>query len=419
MAPAPVPRFGLAPLASAAAAVAVVVALVFLPELAFESAVYGLRLWWDVVFPALLPFFVAAEVLMGLGVVHFMGVLLEPFMRPLFNVPGTGSFVLAMGLASGFPIGAILSSRLRREAALSKSEAERLISFTNTADPLFMSGAVAVGMFGDGRVALPIMAAHYLSSLTVGVVMRFHRGAGDTSPAVGGGHSGFLGARAVQALLEARERDGRPFGQLLGDAVRNSANTLMLIGGFIILSAVIIRILVHVGVVAVLAGWFSRLSGGALSPPLAESLIAGLFEITVGTQMASQAPGAVAERVAVAGAIIAWSGLSVHGQVASIAHGTDISLRPYVLARLLHGTLAALYTLVLWGPLGTASAAVAVPVAVTLDGPSGWAVFWPRAWAGLRLATAVLAVAAAGSVVLSRPRLPRALAFYVSGRRGR
>ena len=45
---------------------------------------------------------------MGMGVVHFIGVLMEPLMRPLFNVPGTGAFVLAMGIASGYPLGAAL-----------------------------------------------------------------------------------------------------------------------------------------------------------------------------------------------------------------------------------------------------------------------------------------------------------------------
>ena len=94
----------------------------------------------------LLPFFVFSHVLIGLGVVHFLGVLLEPIMRPLFNVPGTGSFVLAMGLASGFPLGAVLTNKLRQDRLCSKVEAERLLSFTNTADPLFMFGAVAVGM---------------------------------------------------------------------------------------------------------------------------------------------------------------------------------------------------------------------------------------------------------------------------------
>ncbi|MDU2065610.1 MAG: hypothetical protein E6713_12350 [Sporomusaceae bacterium] len=66
-------------------------AMVVYPKEAFESAVMGLNLWWNVVFPALLPFFVLSEILMGFGIVHFIGVLLEPLMRPLFNVPGVGA----------------------------------------------------------------------------------------------------------------------------------------------------------------------------------------------------------------------------------------------------------------------------------------------------------------------------------------
>ncbi|MGF9824285.1 nucleoside recognition domain-containing protein, partial [Brevibacillus agri] len=83
--------------------VALVLTLVIYSQISFEAAVRGLKIWWEVVFPSTLPFIVLSEVLMGLGVVHFVGVLLEPLMRPLFNVPGTGGFVLAMGFSSGYP----------------------------------------------------------------------------------------------------------------------------------------------------------------------------------------------------------------------------------------------------------------------------------------------------------------------------
>ena len=156
-------------------AVAVTIALVIYPKEAFESALNGLSIWWNIVFPALLPFFIFSQVLIGLGVVHFLGVLLEPVMRPVFNVPGTGSFVMAMGLASGFPIGAVLTSKLRQQKLCSKVEAERLISFVNTADPLFMFGAVAVGMLHAPQAGLVIAATHYLSSISVGLVMRFYK----------------------------------------------------------------------------------------------------------------------------------------------------------------------------------------------------------------------------------------------------
>lgn len=121
------------------------IALIVFSEAAFKSALDGLQTWWEIVFPALLPFFIIAEILMGLGVVHFMGALLEPLMRPLFRIPGVGAFAVAIGLASGYPIGAKITGELRREGLCTQAEGERLVSFANTADPLFMIGAVAVG----------------------------------------------------------------------------------------------------------------------------------------------------------------------------------------------------------------------------------------------------------------------------------
>lgn len=106
------------------------VSIILFPEQSFEASFRGIQLWIEVVFPSLLPFFIVAELLMAFGVVKFIGVLLEPMMRPLFNVPGTGGVVLGMGLASGYPAGTKITSQLRKENAISKTEGERLISFT-------------------------------------------------------------------------------------------------------------------------------------------------------------------------------------------------------------------------------------------------------------------------------------------------
>ena len=126
-------------------------AVILFPEDAFKSSVSGLRLWFDIVLPALLPFFVLAEIMMGLGVIHFIGVLLEPFMRPLFRIPGAGAFAVAIGLAAGYPLGAKVAGDLTRARLATGVEGERLVAFANTADPLFLVGAVAVGMFGLPR----------------------------------------------------------------------------------------------------------------------------------------------------------------------------------------------------------------------------------------------------------------------------
>ncbi len=335
------------------AAAFLVLSLLLYPEQAFDSALKGLKIWWDVVFPALLPFFIASEILMGFGVVHFMGVLLEPFMRPLFRVPGAGAFVMAMGLASGYPIGAKLTARLREQKLLSRSEGERLVSFTNTADPLFMFGAVAVGFFHDVTLGVVIAIAHYTSSLLVGLALRFHDPRGDSTPPVPTDQTFFL-LRAFRAMHQARLKDGRSLGQLMGDSVTSSIQTLLLVGGYIIMFSVITNAMALIGVSGLLEGIFGLLLTILQLPAeLASSLITGTFEITLGAQKASVAPETVdmAHKIAIVGAITAWSGLSVHAQVASILSSTDIRYTPYFFARLLHGVLAGLITLIIWDPV--------------------------------------------------------------------
>lgn len=65
--------------------------LIRFPDEAFKASIRGLNMWWEVVFPSLLPFFITSELLLAFGVVKFVGILFEPIMRPLFNVPGVGS----------------------------------------------------------------------------------------------------------------------------------------------------------------------------------------------------------------------------------------------------------------------------------------------------------------------------------------
>lgn len=123
------------------------VSIIAFPQESVDASIRGLNMWWEIVFPSLLPFFIVSEMLIGFGVVKFIGVLLEPLMRPIFRVPGVGGFVWAMGMASGYPAGAKLTARLRQEGQLTRIEAERLVSFTNSSNPLFIFGAVSVGFF--------------------------------------------------------------------------------------------------------------------------------------------------------------------------------------------------------------------------------------------------------------------------------
>lgn len=329
--------------------------LVVCPKEGVEAAVAGLKVFWEIVFPSLLPFFVLSEMMLGMGVVHFIGVLLEPLMRPLFNVPGVGAFALSMGLAAGYPMDAVITGKFRRSGLCTRVEGERLLSFTNTADPLFIFGAVAVGMFGRPELGVILGVAHYLSSFTVGFIFKFYRPDRREPKARDRDAEVFqkgLFRRALQALLQARHEDGRQFGRLMGDAVRESMTTLLMIGGFIMLFAVLVKILTVFGVLRLLKPLLGGILGiFGLHSGMTHALFNGILEIDLGTMAASQAAVPLLDKVMLASWIIAWSGLSVHGQVASVIHDTDIRMGPYMIARLLHGICAAGYAWLLMGPL--------------------------------------------------------------------
>lgn len=331
----------------------ITISLAIYPEEGLRAAKEGLEIFWEIVLPSLLPFFVLSEILLGLGVVNFFGVLLEPLMRPLFNVPGAGAFALSMGLAAGYPMDAVITGKFRRNGLCTRIEGERLLAFTNTADPLFMFGSVAVGMFGDPNLGVTIAVAHYLSAFSVGFIFRFYgnekiRGKEEEKQKTG------ILRRAVQELYRAKKEDGRPLGQLLGDAVKESISTLFMIGGFIMVFSVIVEIMDEVRVIDILmplVGHFLKIFG--LNPELGAAVMKGVFEIDLGTMAAAQAVAPLGQRLIVAGGVIAWSGLSVHGQVISVIHDTDIRILPYIVARLLHAILAGFYTLLLLGTVKT------------------------------------------------------------------
>lgn len=144
------------------------------PASTLAAALRGLAIWWDVLFPSLFPFFVISEMLLGFGVVHLFGALLDPLMRPLFNIPGSGGFVAAMGYVSGYPVGAKLTAKLREQQLVSRAEGERLVAFTTSSDPIFLLGAVSVGFFHDASLGLVLALAHYGGGLIVGLLMSFH-----------------------------------------------------------------------------------------------------------------------------------------------------------------------------------------------------------------------------------------------------
>jgi sporulation integral membrane protein YlbJ len=372
--------------------------LIVFSEHGYHATVGALKLFFEVVFPSLLPFFILSDVLLSTGMVHYLGVWFEPLMRPLFNVPGVGSFVFSMGLAAGYPMDAVLTAKFRKQGLCTKTEGERLLAFSNSADPLFIFGAVAVGMFGQPALGAVLALAHYASVLMVGLTFRFYRRRESVPPEAGVVVRG-IHRRAMDAMMRGRAEDGRPMGKVLNEAISDAISTLFLIMSFMVLFAVLIRVLTATGLMGLIEaplGMLLRWVG--LSPNLANATIQGLFEIDLGSAAAAHASAPLIQRLVVVSGIIAWSGLSVHGQVASVLADTDISMRPYFIARALHAVYAGIMTVAFYRPVEAVLGNITLPAFAARDflvagAPSGMMLD------GLHLSIVIMGISLASLVV--------------------
>ena len=297
----------------------------------------GLTLWATSVVPSLFPFFITTELLLHTNIIHFLGRLLNKFMKPLFNIRGEGSFGLIMGIISGYPVGAKIACDFREKNICTKSECERLLSFTNNSGPLFIVGTVGISMFGNTLIGVLLLITHILASITVGIIFRFWDSKNDTKKKKKKNFSNTSHNENVNISN---------LGQILSESITRSLSTIFMIGGFIIIFSSIISILKSSGILNILSGFIKPVFNMfSIDTSLASPFITGVLEITNGiSQICSINLKNISINIIFCAFLLGFGGISVLLQVLSITSKTDLSIKPYIYGKLLHGVIAAFYT---------------------------------------------------------------------------
>jgi sporulation integral membrane protein YlbJ len=322
--------------------------LVAFPKETFEASLRGLNTWWNIVLPALLPFFIMSQILISLNIIKIFGVLLEPIMKPLFGLPGTGAFVLAIGYTSGAPISSIITANLRKKQLLSVNEAEKLICFTSNASPLFMFGAIAIGMFNRAEIGVIIAISHYSANLLIGFLLRFWFKNKQRMCCNSHSHPH---KKPINTMFASSLGANAPLGSILSDAIKQSIHTLIQIGGFITLFSVIIELLSLFYIIDIISFLLTIIFFPlGIELDLARGITSGFVEMTIGAKLIADSTSPLRLKIAALSLILGWSGLSIHAQSLSMLNGTDIRFFPFVISRALHGSIAALISLLISEP---------------------------------------------------------------------
>lgn len=302
-----------------------------------KAAKDGLVLWATAVVPSLFPFFVSTELLNNTNIISYLGKLLNPIMRPLFNVSGEAAFAFLMGLISGYPVGAKIVSNFVENGICTKEEAERMLSFTNNSGPLFIIGTVGISLFGSTAIGVLLFITHILACISVGITLKF------------------ISKKTLSSSYKSNFNQSSnkyvafsSLGEILGKSITNSISTILMIGGFVVIFSVIISILNESYILGGLANILSPLTSLIGIPEeLLKSFLAGIIELTNGVSLvANTSLKAISTNIIICAFLLGFGGISILLQVFSIVSKNKLSIKPYILGKLLQGVFAAFYTFI-------------------------------------------------------------------------
>lgn len=318
--------------------------IILFPKDIISASKEGINLWFNNVLPSLLPFIIGTNLLIGLGFVSFLGTLFEPVMSKIFNVPGCGAFAWILGMTSGYPMGAKITSDLRKSNQITAAEAQRLISFTNNSGPLFVLGAIATSMFNNQYIGYFILLVHLLASITTGLIFRNYKKTKSKKEIYL--NTGII-KKSFYNLKYARIKDGRSFGEILSDSVKNAMETIVIIGGFVILFCVLVKSFELINIIDIATNILKPIGNKiGISEDMYKGIIAGIFEMTNGCKFLSENSISPAKIAAITG-LISWGGFSIHAQAINFMSKTDIKIGLYLISKIIHSVISVIYTIIL------------------------------------------------------------------------
>lgn len=142
------------------------------PKETLAGATDGLLLWFQIVLPTLLPFFIFTNFLIHTNSIVYISYLCGPILQRLFCVSPNGSFAVLAGFLCGYPVGAKVTADLVKTNRISLSEGKYLLSFCNNTSPAFITSYIVIQNMKDESLLIPTLLILYLSPIFCSFLFR-------------------------------------------------------------------------------------------------------------------------------------------------------------------------------------------------------------------------------------------------------
>ena len=302
-----------------------IICLLLFAENNILACTNGLNLFIKNIFPTLFPFLIATDILYNSNFIYILEKYLQNFTSKLFNIPPKAAIAIILGFISGYPIGAKITANLKKDKYLTKAEAERLIAFTNNASPIFIISTVGISLLNDKSLGIKLLIIHIVSSILVGLVFRFWK-YNDKEQ---------LNYDFIMLSENNKLKKNLSSIEIITNSIKNSIHTILQIGSFIIFFTILLDILKSTRILNILAYLLSIIG---FNEEISVSFLYGIFEITNGLNLIQSLY--LNNRILslmIISFLLGFSGISILFQIYSIIKKEHISIKPYILGKILQG----------------------------------------------------------------------------------
>lgn len=260
--------------------------LLVFPGVAHEGTEVGLSIFLDSLFPFLFPYLILSNWLIHLTFHKSYSFKFITFQTYVLSALG------------GYPIGAILLSKLAKNKQISKRTAAIFLPIMHSPSPIFLFGFVSSEIMHDSSFSWRyFIVLHFISFITLLIILTF----------------------MIKEDHIAPEQTKKPFA--FTQSMKDSINALCIIGANVIFFCTVFYVFEHVYLTFQSDDYFTL------------TLLASFLEVTNGLIVAEQVLSALSLPI-YAAIFLTVQSLSIHMQIWMIAKEQNISFKPYILIRL-------------------------------------------------------------------------------------
>ena len=257
-------------------------------------------------------------VIVAMDAIHILTGPFKPILSGILKLSGQGSYVLMSGLLCGYPMGAKTTSDFLDSGRITPEEGKYLLAISNHPSPMFVLGYVIAQIrvipgITQGCPLWAVAAALYLPVIPISILARncYHY------------------KRKDYPVSDKKDSGEYPFS--FDEHMMGCFETMTKIGGYIMLFSILALYLTVFPF---------------QTPPLVRPALLGAVEITTGIQAIAQSvPGMTGALLIIGSA--AFGGCSGIFQTKSVLKNAGLSIRHYMLWKLMHSGLSCILFYVL------------------------------------------------------------------------